>query len=273
MLRAKAMDAESQVASKRPIQDVLGIQGFAKATEILAQGAVDGTGAFLSRICLPAAEEFGLLLRDKVSEWRKRNLEKILNRAEKKLAEDSTENVHCHPRILASVVENGAWTDDELLQEMWSGLLVSSCNEDGTDDGASLFVRLLANCTPTQARIVDAVCRRIEVAVAPNGLLISNVLVEFDFEAFTQVTGINDILQIDRELDNLRDLGLLPPIGSGFNPFQSDLVASLEPTSICLHFYAAAHGKGMAIKEFYEATNQIVPFTKFIGKPATIRFQ
>lgn len=32
----------------------------------LAQGAVDGAGAFLGRICLPAAEEFGLLLRDKV---------------------------------------------------------------------------------------------------------------------------------------------------------------------------------------------------------------
>jgi hypothetical protein len=35
-----------------------------EAVKIATKGAVDGVGAFLSRICLPAAEEFGLLCRD-----------------------------------------------------------------------------------------------------------------------------------------------------------------------------------------------------------------
>ena len=47
-------------------RDLFGLAAYGETLNTLAKGVVDGAGAFLSRICLPAAEEFGLLLRDKV---------------------------------------------------------------------------------------------------------------------------------------------------------------------------------------------------------------
>ena len=45
------------------------------------QGLLDGAAAFLSRVCLPAAEEFGRALRDRISAWRAKNAAQVLNKA------------------------------------------------------------------------------------------------------------------------------------------------------------------------------------------------
>ena len=88
-------------------QDILGVKSFGDAINTATKGLVNGAGAFLSRICLPASEEFGLFLKDKVSKW-------------------SGEN--------ALQIEKGSWVDDNKVQDMWAGLLASSCNEDGRDE-------------------------------------------------------------------------------------------------------------------------------------------
>jgi hypothetical protein len=62
--------------------DILGAKPIADAALVVTKGSVDGAGAFLSRICLPVAEEFGLLLKDKVGHWRANNAAKIANKAE-----------------------------------------------------------------------------------------------------------------------------------------------------------------------------------------------
>ena len=63
--------------------DILGIKPVGEAVNTIVKGSVEGTSAFLSRICLPAAEEFGLLLQDKISHWRTQNLIRIAEKAEK----------------------------------------------------------------------------------------------------------------------------------------------------------------------------------------------
>ncbi len=63
--------------------DILGIKPIADSVNTVTKGTVDGASAFLSRICLPAAEEFGLLLRDKVSAWRSNNAIAIAHKAKK----------------------------------------------------------------------------------------------------------------------------------------------------------------------------------------------
>ena len=42
--------------------DLLGIKPILHAINTFSKGTVDGASAFLSRVCLPAAEEFGLLI-------------------------------------------------------------------------------------------------------------------------------------------------------------------------------------------------------------------
>lgn len=57
----------------RESRDVFGLAPFGESLHTLTKAAVDGAAAFLGRICLLAAEEFGLLLRDKISRWRAAN--------------------------------------------------------------------------------------------------------------------------------------------------------------------------------------------------------
>jgi hypothetical protein len=108
--------------------DVLGIRPVGKAVEKVTAGAVDGAGAFLSRICLPAAEEFGLLLRDRVHNWRTQNLLAITQKAEQNL-QSSGDGVHASPRLVNRFLEEGSWVEDSEVQEMWAGLLSSSCTK------------------------------------------------------------------------------------------------------------------------------------------------
>jgi len=91
---------------------------------------VDGAGAFLGRICLPAAEEFGQLLRDRIKYWRAVNASKIAAMAEARLrALNAGKSVQAHPRLVGAIIEQGSWTDDEEVQQMWAGLLASSCTQ------------------------------------------------------------------------------------------------------------------------------------------------
>src|ERR1044072_5310214 len=121
--------------------DILGIKPIGDSISTIVKGTVDGAAAFLSRICLPAAEEFGFLLKDKVSHWRAQNLVRMTEKAERKLASDSGfEKRHVHPRLLLLTLEQSSWMDVDEVQEMWAGLLVSSCTEDGTDKSNLIFI-------------------------------------------------------------------------------------------------------------------------------------
>ena len=65
--------------------DLLGAKPVAAAIEHVSRTTVDGASNFLGRICMPAAEEFGLLLQDKVRGWRANNTAKVLQAAEEKV--------------------------------------------------------------------------------------------------------------------------------------------------------------------------------------------
>src|ERR1039457_4472912 len=107
--------------------DILGVRPVAKAVDRTTEASLAGASAFLSRICLPAAEEFGLLLRDRVGHWRATNAAKIAAKAEQ-LTAGAKGRLEAHPRLAWQIIEKGSWTDDEVIQNMWAGLLASSCS-------------------------------------------------------------------------------------------------------------------------------------------------
>ena len=96
--------------------DLFGLAAYGEALNTLAKGTVDGAGAFLNKICLPAAEEFGLLLRDKVSGWRAKNAIEITQKAEQILTDQDVSDVHAHPRLVMKIISEGSWTNDERVK-------------------------------------------------------------------------------------------------------------------------------------------------------------
>jgi hypothetical protein len=200
--------------------DVLGIKPVGEAINTLVKGAVDGASAFLSRICLPASEEFGLLLRDKVGHWRAINLVKIAEKTERKLnAIPKTGECHAHPRIASLILEHSSWVDTDEIQDMWAGLLASSCTEDGKDDSNLIFINLLSQLSTLQVRVLNFACEKAEKKVSPVMSLVYAESIMISPQELANLTGINDLHRIDRELDHLAALDL---IRGGFPLFENE---------------------------------------------------
>lgn len=118
--------------------------------------AVDEVSKFLEAICLPAAQELGLLLGDKVRLWRFKNTIAIVQEA-KRMLEDrgGTVGLSAPPRVIIKVLEEGSCVQDTEVQKMWAGLLASSCTKDGKDDVNLIFLNILTRITTSQARIIN----------------------------------------------------------------------------------------------------------------------
>ncbi|MEO6902899.1 MAG: hypothetical protein ABI315_07070 [Bacteroidia bacterium] len=64
--------------------DLLGIAPYGETIKIAVEKGFGAAEAVLSRICLPAAEELGLMFRDKVRYWRLNNIINVINKLEGK---------------------------------------------------------------------------------------------------------------------------------------------------------------------------------------------
>jgi len=227
--------------------DLLGVKPIADSINTVTQGSVDGASAFLSRICLPAAEEFGLLLRDKVSAWRANNAIKIAQKSEKLLENRSPkDNLHAHPRIIYSALEQGSWAEDDFVQGMWAGLLATACTKNGDDQSNLIFLNILSQLTSSQSALISHACESVEKCKTKAGWISTVNPIYLSLDQLTNIMDVKDFHQIDRELDHLRALDL---IEGGFPT--NDVKAQVNPTALCLQFYARCQGFVGSPLEFY----------------------
>lgn len=227
--------------------DILGVKPVAESINTVTEGAVKGASSFLGRICLPAAEEFGLLLRDKVSSWRAKNAVSIAIRAQELLAEQMESAVlSAHPRIIYESIEKGSWAENPAMQNLWAGLLASSCTPDGKDESNLTFINILSQLTSTQGLVVKHICENAKVGKSQGGWVMAEYM-RVEGEFLQALTGIQDIHQLDHELDHLRALQL---ITSGFDPYSN--FAVVTPTGIALQLYARCQGFVGSPLDFYD---------------------
>ncbi|MBT3191178.1 MAG: hypothetical protein HN341_01355 [Verrucomicrobia bacterium] len=228
--------------------DVFGVKPFADSIKTVTEGAVEGAGAFLSRICLPAAEEFGFLLRDRVSNWRSSNAVRVLQLAEKKLKKRNLQQeVHAHPRLVMSALEQGSWAEQDDIQDMWAGLLSSACTADGSDDSNLIFMNVLRQLTSAEVAILNHACTSSQKYVSCGGWIYAREFL-VTLEQLQEITRIHDVHRLDRELDHLRSLEL---IAHGFSA--DSTAADITPTAFGLHMYIRAEGYLGSPVEFFGA--------------------
>jgi hypothetical protein len=233
--------------------DHLGVSAFGEAAKIATQGLVDGLSAVLSRICLPAAEEFGLAWRDRVANWRASHALEIAKKAQEMLG-DRAGNSHAHPRLVIKIIDDGSWSDDKTIQSMWAGLLSSSCTTDGRDESNLMFISLLGQLTSTEVRLLNFACQHASVSLSPAGLLVASGI-SFGVDTLTSITHLTDFHRMDREIDHLRSLGLLG-FHAGFENIAQQKIADLTPSAIGLHLYARSQGHSGSVEGFYGLKGQ-----------------
>lgn len=231
--------------------DLFGLTPYGETIKIVAQETLNGIGAFLSRICLPAAEEFGFLLKDKVSNWRANNAIKIAQKAEKILNAKNENDLQGHPKLIMNIINDGSWTDDDVIQDMWAGLLASSCSKDGKDEANLIFINTLNQLTKIEILILDYSCKNSNKYITNAGWIAANELI-IPLKSIVEITNIDDLHRLDRELDHLRTLNIIGDSGisGGFNSESTD--ADITPTPFALHMFARCNGSLKSPIEFYD---------------------
>ncbi len=231
------------------------MKGFADSTKILTKGAVEGAGEFLSRICLPAAKEFGLLLKDHVKEWRNQNALRIIIEAENRAKRThNNKEVHAPPRVVADIIDKGSWSDEEGIQVMWAGLLASACTETGDDDSNIIFSNILSQLTSAEAKFIK--------------WMIENPVLEFTNEYFhkvyvphkhseqvlLKVMGLTSPDIMHGQFQHLKTLGLVDDIIVHADDFHEahHCYVLIFGTALALRFYARCSGSAESIWHFYK---------------------
>lgn len=234
--------------------DVLGIKIFGESLKMVTER----TANFLGKICSPAADEFGLLCKDRISLWRMKNSISIAKKAEKILQDNGgTDGLHGHPRLIIKALEDGSWTDTPELQDLWAGLLASSCTENGKDESNLLFMHLLNQMTSSQARLIDYACKNAKITVTKELLVNPDLIFEIQLAEVEKIMGINDIHRIDRELDHLRESGLIGGIFSGGISFDKkndgsqQLRIDIAPKPLLINMYVRCQGTTASPAEYF----------------------
>ncbi len=214
------------------------------------EASLRGAEAALSRVCGPALEEFGFLLRDKVQFYRACNFISTMSKFEQIM----TAKGQANPRIVHSIVEQASWTDDAVVQDLWAGLLASSCTEEGNDDSNLIFVNLLSALTKLQARVLRYACEN-SGKVVHGGLILAEPTFIIDFSELCEIAEDNDRQRLDRELDHLRSLQLLQPESpegwpGGLSADDPEM-ANVTPSSLALHMYVRCCGSRQSPIEFF----------------------
>jgi hypothetical protein len=120
------------------------------ATDAGSEGAKTTTG-LLARALGPSADVLGQALAQ-YTEFRVRNVGKILGRSEKK-ARESRRSGSVHPRVAHRVLEEGSFCDDAVMADYLGGVLAGSRAPNGRDDRAVAWSDLVTGMSAAQIRL------------------------------------------------------------------------------------------------------------------------
>jgi len=195
---------------------------------------------FLCRICQAGAEESIVLLGGHLDADRTETLVKIAQGAENQIAaEANSDRMRADPKLVANILHEGSWTNDELTRQLWSGLLVSSCSPDVPDDGNQIFAKLLVHMTPVQAKIFVHACEKAIGAAAgaesPDSVVLSP-------KEMIELTGWSDLTRNATDTAYLFNLGLLGKLFD-FTSYQETAAYDITPSQLGIELYRHCRGQ------------------------------
>ncbi len=208
--------------------------------DILREFRMAKAVAFLTQISLPAVAEIKLLLRERLSNLRLESAVEIALKAERLLElRPDAAKLRAHPGLVVRILEDGSGADEDWRQQLWAGLLATSCTLDGNDESNLVFVELLSQLTSTHVRVFIAACGKAARAASGLGRRPAKLPCA-TVEEIKQAVGTGDILRIRRDLDHLADLGLLEKgVQQTFYSPAED--GRIVPTNLGLQFFTRCH--------------------------------
>jgi hypothetical protein len=207
------------------------------------------TVLFLCRLCPSGAEEAIQLLGGELDQSRTATLFKIAFAAEKQLAATpDADHIHANPKLVANLLRNGSWAQNEMITQMWAGLLVSSCSLEQPDDSNQVFADLLNQFTVHQAKILMHACERTSSSVPAQGEF-SCAPVVLSAGELAKLTGIPNLARNASDLAHLFNLGLIRKLVD-FTSYEDVDDFDITPSRLGFELYRRCHGERGKIEQF-----------------------
>jgi hypothetical protein len=218
--------------------------------EILREFRMAEALAFLSRICPLATKEMGQFFRNGLGTSRVENAAEIALKAGRMLGSvPGAYRMKAPLRMVLRILEDGAWADDDRAQQLWGGLLSTTCTKEGDDESNLIFIGPLSQLTSNHVRILSTACSRATKVVSESGSISAEPLV-CAMEEVVAITGTRDIAKIDRDIAHLYLQGLLEKGDRSLALLPIDQ-ANITPTSFGLELFARCSGHRGAPRDFY----------------------
>jgi hypothetical protein len=207
--------------------------------------------AFVDRICFSISEEVRTLFAKRLSTVRVGNAVEIALKAESMLeSRPDAGKKRAHPQVVTRILEDGSWAEEDPIQQLWAGLLVASCTDEGEDDSNLGLITLLSELATDHVRIFAAACARATVVESEDGSL-SAQPVFCTMEELMKITGMqHQFYRIEVDIGHLTVFGLLKHRVKG-STYISTSQAEVTPTPLGLELYARCHGHRGALRDFY----------------------
>ncbi len=197
---------------------------------------------FMRRICPSATEEITALFHKTLSNVRLANVVEIALKAERLLvSEPHAYSMVAHRDLILRILEHGSWVDVEWLQELWAGLLATSCTLEGQDESNLVFIDILSRLGPLPTQILAVACAKAMQAMGESSSVPPS-LMAFNAEEIARITRSNNLTKIYRSIAELSELGLLeksPKAPTDDNAYK----AKAKPTNLGLEMFARCNGQ------------------------------
>ncbi len=254
---------------KIPLEDldVFGLTPVGKAVgrtvDATTKAGLKGAEKLLSLTCKPLLEELGLILRDKLSNYRLNNIIKTLEKAGEKLIYDiENSKLTINPRVAYQIVESASMIDDDNLQDMWAGLFAASCNEV-EDDQNIIFIEILKQLTSSQVHLLNYICQHSSKIIDTNDLpaarktgFLKSMPVRLTLDLVLQNMRTGNYTKAHMELSNLFTLGLLSGLGIPtshvISAFERGEGFSVMPNLLLFQLYVKCQGSKLDPLSYFE---------------------
>ena len=196
---------------------------------------------FTYRVCPARSDEAVTQITGEMDEFRTGNMLAVANLAEKMLASrPHAKSLRAHPHIVASILKNGSWEKDDVVQRMGAGLLVSSCDECGDDQSNLDLIDLLEQVTANQVHILFECCRRaVATGLGSDGGAASPVILSN--HEMIRITGIYDVYRNATDVAYLHNFGLIHR-NFDFSTHASMTNFDVTPTPLGMRLYTNCLG-------------------------------
>lgn len=196
---------------------------------------------FLCRLCPSGAEEATGLLGKRLDGPRTSNALDIALEAEERIkASSGPGGTRCHPQMLIEILREASWASDEVMRQLWAGLLVTSCTPEGTDESNRNFVELMVQLTPAQGRILAAGCTRA-MELADGAEDASSKQIVITPEQMIQISGMHDLYRSGTDVSYLYNFGLLDRVFD-FTTYLPKDSFNITPSKLGLELFRRCQG-------------------------------